>query len=206
MLKDKKKVITGLLVYIFCWYLVYFFYSPVLTINEIESALKQKNADLLDEYIDFNTLQHSVITQLKTDLIFKATEKKQLNGIADPQFVTNITYTNKLVEDVIKLFLSKHGISRLFDMSEINSVTPSTIRARNFISGLQSEFFIQNNSVEFKSFGTIEINGLNENGMQHKFILTFRYFRWFLTDIILDLQKVDDQKVIEFISHFNEVE
>ena len=99
MLKDKKVAIAVSFAYFLCWYLVYIFYSPIVTIRVIENALKQKNVELLDDYIDFNSIQHSVISQLKTDLILKATEKKELKGISDPLFIANVSSSNKMIED-----------------------------------------------------------------------------------------------------------
>jgi hypothetical protein len=206
MLKDKKVAIAVSFAYFLCWYLVYIFYSPIVTIRVIENALKQKNVELLDDYIDFNSIQHSVISQLKTDLILKATEKKELKGISDPLFIANVSSSNKMIEDFIKLFLSKNGFFRLFEMSESNLDTPNTIHARNFISSLQSESFIKDDSIYLRSFRSIEVNGYNKSGLQHKFILTFRYYRWVLTDFIIDLHEVEDKKVIKFISHFNKLE
>ncbi len=202
MLKDKKVIVFGLLAYFLCLYITFIFYSPVFSINTIKQAFKQQNVDILDDYIDFNSIRSSVVAQLKAELILKASEHNSQSEEPHPQFMAKVSHSIKMVEDFSELLFSKKGLSRLFQMAEDSSQEPESLYSKKYVSSLQSESFMSNDEFELKSLGTIEVNGYSHSGKLHRLIFTFRYTRWILTDIIFDLRDADSKDIVSFIKGF----
>lgn len=202
LLKDKKIVLIGSIAYILGIYLAYFLYSPSISFNAIKHAMQQKDVELLDDYIDFSSIQLGVMNQLKNELILKAAENKIESKVSSPLFIANVSNSINMLEDFLGLLFSKNGLSRLFDMDENNLRTSAAIETRKYISNLQSESFISKDGFDFISFRKIEVNGYSENEKQHKLIFTFRYTRWILTDIRMGWGDIDSEKITKFIKEF----
>lgn len=204
MIKGRKAASIGVIIYILCAYLAFFLYSPRLSVNEIKQALQQKDAELLDDYIDFRAIQNSLKAQIKAEIILNASEQINQFEVAKPLLMTEVSYAIRMVEDFIELFISKEGFSRLFKMDAKSLNNGKATDARKLVYGLQSEAFIESDSFEFTSYRTIQVRGYSGSGKQHEFIFTFRYVKWVLTDINIGMGSVDNKKVIKFIQKFQQ--
>jgi UDP-GlcNAc:undecaprenyl-phosphate/decaprenyl-phosphate GlcNAc-1-phosphate transferase len=202
--KLKKRVSLGMTAFFLSMYIAFFLYSPNITVNAIKQSMQQKKTDGIENYIDFTAIQHSLKAQLKAELILKASDKKTKTEIANPFFMAMISESTKMVEDFIELFISKNGLSRLFEMDMEHSISPQATEARKVISVLRSVTNFNSNDTKFLSYNTIQLKVGSNNGSEHSLVFTFKYFRWVLTDIIIDLRDVDDKKIINFISYFQQ--
>ncbi len=202
MFKDRKIIVLGLIAYLLCVYVTYILYSPKISVTAIEQALQQKNVEKLDYYIDYSSIQQGLIAQLKTELILKASQRSGQLDATDPITVAKVSYATKVVEDFVHLFFSSNGLSRLFELGESQSENEITVSAKKYISNLQSPSFIDFDGFEFISLNSIYVKGESLDGKQHHFIFTFRYTRWVMTDILMDLRSIDSKKVVSFIQSF----
>lgn len=206
MQKGRTVAGIGLIIYVLCFYLTFFLYAPNVSVNAIKQALQQKDAELLEDYIDFRAIQNSVKAQIKAEIFLNASGRRYQSEVAKPLLMTEVSSAIKMVEDFIELFLSKEGFTRLFEMDGGPLNTSTAINARKLISELQAEAFIESGDFEFTSYRTIKVRGYNsDNGKEHTFIFTFRYLRWVLTDIIIALDNLENRKVIKFINKFQQV-
>ena len=157
---------------------------------------------MLGNYIDFKSIQHSLKVQLKTELILKAGEHKKESGLSRDLLIAEVADAGRLLEDFIDSFVSTAGLTRLFLIDSSTSGQSQLIDARKHVSVLQSDKFIGMGDIEYHSFMTVRLKGVSVSGKSHQFVFTFRYLRWVLTDIIVDLTDVDNNKVINFINKF----
>jgi len=202
MLKDKKTIILGSIAYALCIYLTYILYSPTISRNVIKQSLQQMDVDDLDVYVDFPAIKNSLKNQLKTELILKASKKKENSKLSNQLLMEMISDATRMVEEFVELFVSQNGLSRLFEMDAEYSNSTQTSAARKAVSTLQLVTKSHDNDFTVLSFNKIQIKAETGNEVEHHFIFTFRYFRWVLTDIVIDLRNVDDKKIIDFISLF----
>jgi len=198
----RRVVNIGTVTYALCLYLTFFLYSPTISIHAIQEAMQLKDAELLEEYVDFSAVQNSIKAQLKSELILKAAEHESQTELSNPLLMAELAYATKMVEEFIELFLSRDGLSRLFAMSSDNRSGPIAVDAQRFVSSLRSERFIGQGDFEFKALRTIQVKGYDEHGKELKFILTFRYARWILTGVILDLRHSNSKNIMNFISNY----
>ena len=204
MHKIKEYFGIGPIIYGLCVYLAYILYAPTIAINAFHEALQQKDTVLLAKYIDFESVRKSVKTQIKTELILNASELHQETGKSSERLIAEVAEAVKLVEDFVDSLLSKEGLARLFKSETDVSMEPGTLEAEKYVSLLQSKKVIGFDDVEYHSFGSIQLNGITDQGKQLKFILTFRYLRWVLTEVKLDLRDVDNAKIVKFINMFQQ--
>ena len=203
MHKIKEYLSIGTVVYIACVYFAYILYAPTIAVDALRQALQQKDAELLAKYIDFEQVRTSLKTQIKTQLILKASELHQGAGKSSDRLITEVAEAVKLVEDFVDSFLSKQGVAWFFKLETASPVEPGAVEAEKYVSQLQSKRVIGFDDVEFHSFRSIQLNGMTDQGKQLKLVLTFRYLRWVLTEVKLDLHDVDNAKVIKFINMFH---
>ena len=204
MQKIKEYFGVGPVAYVLCVYFAYILYAPTIAVDALRQAVQQKDTELLANYIDFESVRESVKRQIKTELILKASEQHQETGKSSDRLITEVSEAVKLVEDFVDSFLSKEGLARVFTSQEDTSPKSGTPGSEKYVSLLQSKNVIGLDDVEFHSFGSIQLNGFTDQGSQLKFILSFRYLRWVLTEVKLDLHDVDNAKIVKFINMFHQ--
>ena len=205
MFKDGKLLSIAVAGYILCIYLVYFLYSPSIAVGAIRQAMQEQNADLLDDYVDFNALQQSLLAQVNAELVLKASVQVKEDDEARSLVLHRVSNVMQSVEDFIGPFVSRNGLARLFEEKNGFPDDPKLAGTKKYIASLQSDEFMGDGGFEFVSFGVIRMKGFNANGDAHHFEFSFTGVRWELTDFIIDLHDVSSDQVVRFIKSFDVV-
>ena len=198
----QKSVTIGIILYLLLVYLTYVLYAIGESDDNIRQAIQTRNISLLEDYVDFDSLRESLKKQIKTDLLFKAT---QYSGDSPNRSLAlrDISVANALVEDFVDLYVSSAGVEKLFDLESSNGMSKNSDRAVNVVRQLKSDKFINLENGRINSLTTAEVVGHDQAGRTYKFIFAFRVIKWVLTDIRLDLRDVDTQEVVGFIDQVN---
>jgi len=204
MQRVKEIVGIGTIVYILCLYLAFILYSPTIAFNAIREAIQLKDAASLERYVDFKSVQDSVKLQIKTELILNASRVQKESGQSSQQLINEVAAASSLVDDFIDSFVSQEGLSRLFKIDLEQSKKSRPIDTEKYVSMLQSEEFIGQGDFNYLTFGTIQMSGYTDQGNELKFIFAFRYLKWVLTDIRIDLGNVENQKIVQFMNNFRQ--
>jgi hypothetical protein len=192
----------GGVVYLLLVYLTYFLYSTGVSANGFKQAIQQKNIDQLDQYIDYESLQSSIKQQLKLEIFSKAYsyQNKQANGTSIE--ILEMTLAINLVEDYIDSYVSREGASKLFQVVKNNQENRKHRKTKEYLTQLRSDKFINFKNWRFRSVNSIEAVSYDQVGREYKFVFTFDFLRWELTDVIINLNGIDSIQVVSFIKKF----
>lgn len=192
----------GGVIYLLLVYLTYFLYSTGASADGFKQAIQQKNIDQLDHYIDYESLQSSIKQQVKLEIFSKASTHENEQGNETSIDLLEMTRAIKLAEDYIDFYVSREGASKLFEVN-INSQENSKERkTTKYLTQLQSDTFVNFGNWRFRSVNSIEAVSYDQIGREYKFVFTFDYLRWVLTDVVVNLDGIDSKQVVSFIKKF----
>lgn len=198
----QKSVTTGIILYLILVYLTYVLYAIGESDDNIRQAIQTRDISLLEDYVDFEALRDSLKRQIKTDLLFKATQSDE--GDSNRSIaLREISIANSLVEDFVDLYVSSTGIEKLFDLESNSGQSKNSGKAGNVVRQLKSDRFINLAEGRIKSLTTVQVLGFDQAGRAYEFIFTFRLIKWVLTDIRLDLKDINAGQVVDFIDQVN---
>ncbi len=185
--------------YLFAIFVVYFLYSPNIAINAIKSSIQNKDVEILDNYVDFGSIHQSINEQIKTELIFRALSQKNQTNTSNQLLMIEVSRVIQMVEDFTGAILSKDGLNRVFQSSKVSKKRASL----NYLENIKSKNFV-GEDLSMGSFGEILLNGKSLNGRPFQMSFKFRYFRWVLTGINIDLSDITNREVVLFIRQFQQ--
>jgi hypothetical protein len=189
----------GIPIYLLLIYFIFAFISVNGSVDGLRLAIKQKNIDTIDTYVDFDSIRQSWKHQIKLEILFRSSlNNREGNG---PKNVSLDDYViaSHLIEDFIDLYVSRAGLKKLFLLIERRHASNNESKASKVYGVLNSKKFINRHNSEFTSWNKMKINGYDANGREYELVFTFNFYRWILTDIFVDLKTVDQEKVIKFI-------
>ena len=197
MVKMTAKI--GILAYLCLVYLTYVLYAIGESDDNIRQAIQTRDVGLLENYVDFVSVRESLKQQIKSELFFKVTHNfkdssQQSIGLREMSLV------NDLVDDFVDLYVSDSGVEKLFYLDRNHVQSEDSGKADNIIKQLKSDKFINLEKGQFTSLTTVETQGHDRDGRAYKFIFSFRYLRWVLTDIRLDLEGISADDVVGVIN------
>lgn len=194
----KNALTVGGAIYLLLVYLTYFLYSTGVSADGFKQAIQQKNIDQLDQYIDYKLLQSSIKRQVKLEIFSESSSYQNEPENETPIGFLEMTLAIKMTEDTIDFYVSREGALKLFQESRKDQNT------KEYLTQLQSDKFMNFRHWRFRSVNSIEAVSYDQNGREYKFVFTFDYLRWVLTDVIVNLQGIDSTQVVSFIKKFRE--
>lgn len=194
-----KSTHIGIAIYILFLYLIVVFMSATGSVDALKVAIKQKNVDAIDTYVDFDSLRKSWKQQVKLELFIEPSFHSE-NGVEVTYGVLReVILTSNLVENFIDTYVSKAGLLLLFRSLERRNTDSIESKANKLYHELSSEKFVNRNNVEFVSWNKFIIRGFDSSDREYLLEFTLSYYRWILTDIVFDSKYVEPDRVINFI-------
>ena len=198
-----KNVLTlGGVFYLLLVYLTYFLYSAGASADGFKQAIRQKDIYQLGQYIDYELLQSSIKKQVKLEVFSEASIYQNERENKPPIGFLEMTLAIKMIEDTIDFYVSREGASTLFNVDESSQENRKDRKIEEYLIQLQSDKFISFKHWRFSSVNSIEAVSYDQVGREYKFVFTFDYRRWVLTDVIIDLRGIDSADVVSFIKKF----
>jgi hypothetical protein len=198
-----KNILTlGGVFYLLLVYLTYFLYSAGASADGFKQAIQQKNIDQLGQYIDYELLQSSIKKQVKLEVFSEASAYQNERENKPPIGFLEMTLAIKMIEDTIDFYVSREGALTLFNVDESSQENRKDRKIEEYLIQLQSDKFISFKHWRFSSVNSIEAVSYDQVGREYKFVFTFDYLRWVLTDVIVDLRGIDSADVVSFIKKF----
>jgi hypothetical protein len=179
--------------------MIFVLFSMSGSVETLRLAMKQKNIDTLDTYVDFESIQQSWKQQIKLEFLLRTSINNQEVAEIESVDMIEIALASNLAEDLIDLYVSRVGLVRLFRLNEGGYRSPKASEAKKLFSVLSSDNFINRHDRKFTSWNKFEVRGYDARGRKYVLVFTFDYIRWVLTDIVIDLSSFEQEKVINFI-------
>jgi hypothetical protein len=193
---------VGGVFYLLLVYLTYFLYSTGASADGFKQAIQQKNSDQLDQYIDYESLQSSIKQQIKLEIFSKAFIDQNERENETSIDILEVTLAIKLTEDYIDSYVSSEGALKLFQVAKNNQENKKDRKTKEYLTQLQSDKFMNFRHWRFRSVNSIEAVSYDQVGREYKFVFTFDYLRWVLTDVIVNLDGIDSSHVVSFLKKF----
>lgn len=111
----KAKVLIGALATLF---VSYFVASPWLTLHELRSAVRNRNADAVAKHVDFPALRESLKTQMKTAMTLKAVKDEQSAALA-------AAFASSMTDQFVDALVTPEGLRQLM-AAEAERSAPKT--------------------------------------------------------------------------------
>lgn len=194
-----KSTYLGIAIYILLLYLMIVFISATGSIEALRVAIKQKDADAADTYVDFDSLRESWKRQVKLELFSGSSLHSGSEVEGEHAGFRDVILASNLMENFIDTYVSKAGLSLLFRSLEKRDTDSGESKANKLYLELSSEKFVDRNNLEFISWNKLRIRGYDSS--DREYVLEFRlsYHRWILTDIVFDLRSVEPHDVKNFL-------
>ena len=199
LLVDFKFARLGIAIYLLLIYFIFAFMSVNGSVEGLRLAIKQKNIDTIDTYVDFDSIRQSWKHQIKREILFRSSLKNRERNGPENVSLDDYVIASYLVEGFIDLYASRAGLKKLFMLIERHHASNNEEKASEVYGVLNSKKFINRHNSEFTSWNKLKINGYDANGRKYELVFTFNFYRWILTDILVDLKTVEQEKVIKLI-------
>lgn len=202
-MKMNRTLGLGFILYLFLVYATFGLSTIGPSVEGFRQAIAHKDIDKLGMYVDFEALRESIKQQVKSETLYKTAQYSTEMG-SMPIGVSEISLAIKLIEDFADAFISRSGVEKLFYLAVNKRVkNEPSAKAQKLLSQLQSKNATSLEEWSVNSLNSLKLIGRSQDGGLFKFVFTFRYYRWVLTDIILDMKDIESPNVVNFIKQFN---
>ena len=167
------------------------------SIEKLKLGLKLKNIDIVELYVDFDSIQESWKQQIKFEVIDQAsfntgTDTNQIN-------LNQLTLASNLIEEYTDLYISRAGLAKLFSALEGPKPETDQTTTSRIYTFLSASKFIDPKNIELTSWDKLEIEGYDSKGRKYTLTFTFNFYRWIVTDITFDMSNIYKKEFIEFV-------
>jgi len=197
----------GLLLYVFLVYVTFALFSIGYSTESVRTALLHKDVHALLRFVDLVSVREGIRGQLKSSLLSTAQSYSpaESNG-AGSLGVRETALALELTDDVLDFHLSSEGVRRYFASLEVESNVADPMAshtpAGRVFRELKSDNLIDIDGLSMLSPVSFIAQGYDSAGRSFGFVFSFRWYRWVMTEVILDEGAIDKQSVVEFIQSF----
>ena len=178
--------------------------SATGSVDALKVAIKEKNVDAIDTYVDFDSIRESWKRQVKLEL-FSATSSRNGNGLEEKYGnLGRMIFASNLIENFIDTYVSKSGLLLMFRSMDKHNASSGESKAKQLYRELSSEKFVNRHNVEFVSWNKFKIKGYDSTDREYVLEFTLNYYRWILTDVVLDLRDVEPDQIEDFLKLIQE--
>lgn len=198
----------GLLLYGFLVYATFALFSIGYSTESVRTALLNKDDSSLLRFVDLVAVRESVRRQLKSSLVSTAQSYSPPEGSrTDSLGVRETALALDLTDDVLDYHLSQEGVRKYFtslETADSAEPTPAPGPAGRIFRELKSGNLIDIDGISMLSPLSFIVQGSDSAGRSFGFVFCFRWYRWVMTEVILDEDAIDKQSVVEFIQSFGQ--
>lgn len=151
--------------------------SPFIAIENIKSAVNERDSEQLSDNIDFPVLRQNLKEQLNAYMMKEAGSDLQDN----PFGVLAIGFASKLTDGIVDSFVTPSGLASLMEGKE---PAKSVYKSSNPKESDENELF-RNARYTFDSFSKFSVWVPNNKGEEIRFVLGRSGIKWKLVNIIL---------------------
>jgi hypothetical protein len=197
----------GLLLYGFFVYATFALFSIGYSTESFRTAFLNKDVSSLLRFVDLVAVRESVRGQLKSSLVSTAQNYSPHGSRTGSLGVRETALALNLTDDVLDINLSQEGVRKYFtslEMAESVELTPAPGPAGRIFRELKSGNLIDIDGISMLSPLSFMVQGSDSAGRSFGFVFCFRWYRWVMTEVILDEDAIDKQSVVEFIQSFGQ--
>lgn len=162
----------------------YFFASPYIAVYQIRQAAKDRDADALEQHIDFPSVRESVKAQINV----KVMESAKTELADNPFAALGVAFAGAMVDGMVNAMVTPAGLAQMMkgDKPKLKD-QPRTSQGSNEPAPAAREPF-EGAEMSYQGFNRFVVSVPDKTGDgQVRFILTRSGLSWLLSDVKLPL-------------------
>jgi hypothetical protein len=191
----------GLGAYLFLTYICFCLYAAGVSTVELQNAIQAKDVDKTIKYIAIELIQKSMSDQLSSKLL-DASLKIHEGSSASAVGLTEVSLALTIIRNATGTYISREGIERMFKMSDAQSQETRGNKVAKVYKALISDEFLPSDNIEFLSPFILQATAVDSKNRTYRFIFELYSYYWVLTDIRLDLDKISNQEISDYLTRF----
>jgi Protein of unknown function (DUF2939) len=172
----KRKVLLGLIAWLFAFYVVA---TPYITVHQMTSAAERHDGEALSEHIDFPSVRQSLKDQMNANFMKEMSKDKNLKG--NPFAALGTAFAGVMIDKMVDAYVTPAAITQMMAGEK-----PNPLAGEGTTEGSNRKP-LSDATMSYESLNKFVVRVKDEDGGEGKFVFRRRGISWKLTEIIIPI-------------------